>query len=127
VGRRRVTESARDGAAPGPLFVYGTLMEPRVRAEVLGPDARATARPARLRGYRRVAVPGFAYPVIEAGAPEDVVDGRLLEGLTAGDYTRLDAYEDVDDGLYARVRVTVEAGDEHLGAWAYVRGPALGG
>ena len=115
-----------------PLFVYGTLMDPAGRARVLGARAAVTARPARLTGYRRLVIPSFEYPVIVAGAPEDTVDGQLLDGLTADDFAALDAYEDVDEGLYARVRVDVRTGDgdtddEPVVAWVYVRGPALGG
>ncbi len=71
-------------------------------------------------------VPGFEYPVIAAGAPGDRVDGQLLGGLTSEDYAILDEYEDVGDGLYARVRVLVDTEDGQAPAWAYVQGPSLG-
>lgn len=111
-----------------PLFVYGTLADPAVRANVLGDrDDRpaVTARPAMLAGYRRASVPDFEYPLIEPGAAGDRVDGRLLAGLTADDYAVLDQYEDVGEGLYARVRVSVSLDDGQADAWAYVQGPAL--
>lgn len=109
-----------------PLFAYGTLMDPAVRARVLGPRPNLTARPARLAGYRRVVVAGFEYPVIAAGTPEDCVEGQLLGGLTPADYAILDEYEDVGDGLYARVRVVVETQAGPEAAWVYVQGPSLG-
>ncbi len=114
-----------DMTASLPLFVYGTLMDPSVRARVLGARPHMTVRPARLAGFRRVVVPGFQYPVIATGAPSDRVDGQLLGGLTSEDYAILDEYEDVGDGLYARVRVVVDMDDDTVAAWAYVRGPSL--
>jgi len=110
-----------------PLFVYGTLADPAVRANVLGDRPNVSARPAALVGYRRLRVPDFEYPLIGTGGPEDRVDGQLLGGLTVADYAILDQYEDVSDGLYARVRVTVTLEDGHGDAWAYVQGPALKG
>ena len=110
-----------------PLFVYGTLMDPAVRARVLGVQALVTARPARLTGYRRLAIPGFEYPVVAAGAPEDVVEGQLLDRLTTDDYALLDEYEDVGDGLYARVQVTVDTEDGQQASWVYVQGRSLRG
>ena len=114
------------------LFVYGTLTDPAIRARVLGARERVSARPARLAGYRRLTIPGFEYPVIAVGEPDDRVEGQILDGLTADDFAALDAYEDVDEGLYARVRVDIDTGDgdtddEPVVAWEYVRGPALGG
>ena len=108
-----------------PLFVYGTLMDPDVRARVLGAHSAATTRPAQLAGYRRLAIPGFEYQVIAAGAPEDAIEGQILDGLSAEDYVTLDEYEDVGDGLYARVRVVVETEDGTVPAWVYVQGPSL--
>ncbi len=110
-----------------PLFVYGTLMEPSVRDRVLGARQGVIARTARLAGHRRLTIPGFEYPVIAAGEPSDRVDGQLLRGLTPDDYTILDEYEDVDDGLYARVRAVVDTADGQESAWVYVQGPSLRG
>lgn len=107
------------------LFVYGTLTDPSIRARVLGPNPHITVRPARLAGFRRVVVPGFEYPVIAAGAPGDRVEGQLLDGLTPEDYAILDGYEDVADGLYARLCVLVDTEHGQAPAWAYVQGPSL--
>ena len=110
-----------------PLFVYGTLMDPAVRSRVLGTGRNVTDRAARLAGYRRVNIPGFEYPVIAAGTSGDSVEGRLLGGLTPEDYALLDEYEDVDGGLYERVRVAADTEDGRVPAWVYVEGPTLRG
>ena len=108
-----------------PLFVYGSLREPRVRARVLGgqrPDL-ATG-PAMLHGHERQMVSGFDYPFIVPADADASVDGELILGLTEADYPVLDTYEDVGDGLYVRERVTVETADGPMDAWAYLKGPA---
>ncbi len=110
-----------------PLFVYGTLTDPAVRARVLGAEPLVTARPARLPGYRRVVIPGFDYQVIVVGEPNDQIEGLLLDRLTADDYAILDEYEDVGAGQYARVQVTVDTEDGPAAAWVYIKGPSLGG
>jgi gamma-glutamylcyclotransferase (GGCT)/AIG2-like uncharacterized protein YtfP len=111
-------------AASLPLFIYGSLREPGVRARLLGDRAELVARPATLHGYRRLLVPDFDYPFVVPGATEDRVDGELLLGLTDADYAILDRYEDVDDGLYARDGVTVQTPGGPVGAWAYLKGSA---
>jgi hypothetical protein len=35
-----------------------------------------------------------------------------------------DAYEDVEDGLYARAAVTVQTASGEKEAWVYLKGPA---
>ncbi len=75
------------------LFCYGTLMDPEVRAAVLGPSAtRLEAAPARLDGYRRVRVSGASYPVLRA-ALGDSVSGCLLDGLSEADLARIVRFE----------------------------------
>lgn len=108
---------------PLPLFVYGSLRDPAIRRRLLGRRGDFTTRPARLEGYARQAVAGFGYPFIVPSGPEACVEGELLEGLGQREYAILDAYEDVEDGLYLRVRVTVQTPDGPVDAWVYVRGP----
>lgn len=110
-----------------PLFVYGSLRDPRVRTQLFGPRADLTTCPATLPGFVREMVPSFDYPFL---APADAairadarVDGELLLGLRAEDYPILDRYEDLDDGLYVRAAVTVVTADGPAEAWAYLRGP----
>lgn len=107
-----------------PLFVYGSLRDPRVRTRVLGERPALTTCPAILRGHERQMVPGFEYPFLVPAEADASVDGELIVGLADADYPILDRYEDVDDGLYVRARVTVEAPDGPVDAWAYLRGPA---
>jgi gamma-glutamylcyclotransferase (GGCT)/AIG2-like uncharacterized protein YtfP len=107
-----------------PLFVYGSLRDPRVRGGLLGERADLTTCPAILLGYTRRLVPDFDYPFVVPAAPDARVDGDLLLGLLPDDYTILDRYEDVEDGLYVRVGVTVETADGSVDAWTYLKGPA---
>ncbi|PSQ32682.1 gamma-glutamylcyclotransferase [Halobacteriales archaeon QS_9_70_65] len=93
------------------VFVYGTLRDPDRAREVVGhadfgPDAR-------LVGLGRVEA---RYPTL---APGGETDGRVLR-LRGGDLAALDAYEGVDRGLYARVRMP----DGDGGLWSYVGDPA---
>ena len=106
-----------------PLFVYGSLRDPCVRARLLGARSEIEARPATLPGHRRIMVPDFDYPFVVPSRPGDAVDGDLLAGLTPADYATLDRYEDVDDGLYVRVAVTVHTDCGSADAWVYLKGP----
>ena len=104
-----------------PLFVYGSLRDPAVRTSLLGERPELTTQSATLPGYARQTVPGFGYPFIVPAA-DDHVDGELIVGLHAADYALLDEYEDVSDGLYARVQVEVETPGGACPAWTYVKG-----
>ena len=115
--------------APLPLFVYGTLTDPRVRERLLGRRRNLEVIRALLRDYTRVTVTGVVYPFVapEAGG---AVDGMAIFGLTAADYAVLDEYEDVPVGLYARTLVDVEllgcGTSRAVRAWVYARGPGIG-
>jgi gamma-glutamylcyclotransferase (GGCT)/AIG2-like uncharacterized protein YtfP len=89
------------------LFVYGTLVEPRRLAEVLGHRPQGQVLGACLRGFRRVTTPTYEFPFVVPD-PTASVDGVLVMDLDAEDLRRLDQYEDVADGLYRRVGVDVE-------------------
>ena len=69
-------------------------------------------------------VPDFDYPFVVPAEPDARVEGELFLGLQPADYTILDDYEDVDEGLYERVMVTVETPDGPADAWTYLKGPA---
>lgn len=101
-------------AAPGALFVYGTLQDGVLLRSLLGEVP--PSRPALLRGYRRLAVRGATWPAVipEAGAE---VSGRLLEGLSAAALLLLDAYEGPE---YVRLQVPVEVSGCLLSVWTYV-------
>jgi gamma-glutamylcyclotransferase (GGCT)/AIG2-like uncharacterized protein YtfP len=82
------------------LFVYGTLLNPVVRARLLGRPIDAT--PVRLAGYAR----GQRRYFFIARSEGSETQGALLKQLTARDFEILDDYEEVP-GLYTRERVTV--------------------
>ena len=84
------------------VFVYGTLTEPERVAEVL--DSYVFVGSATLDGLRLVE---GRYPTL---APGGETAGRLLrtEAVDA-----LDAYEDVDGGLYVREAVPLDAPAGH--------------
>ena len=94
-----------------PLFVYGSLRDPRVRTRVLGERPDLTTCPATLIGHERQRVPSFDYPFLVPADADASVDGELILGLRDSDFPILDHYEDVDDGVYLRDRVTVETAD----------------
>ena len=111
-------------AEPLPLFVYGTLADPRVREELLGQRPELEVIRARLHGYRRLAATDYPYPFVEP-ATDERVEGLAILGLGDDDYAILDEYEDVPEGIYERVRVEVELlGRGAIGvvaAWVYAR------
>jgi len=86
------------------VFVYGTLTEPeRVGAVV---DSFAFLGPAVLSGLHPVQ---GEYPTL---APGGETGGRLLR---TDDIDAIDAYEGVNDGLYSRVTVPIDAGESRAG------------
>jgi gamma-glutamylcyclotransferase (GGCT)/AIG2-like uncharacterized protein YtfP len=111
------------------LFVYGSLVDPRRLRDVLGHAPSGEVVRARVRGYRRVTVPTYEYPLLLAD-PQASADGLLVMDLTPTELECLDAYEDVAEGVYCRVPVEVEVwGCGPRGAWVraetYAAGPAL--
>ncbi|MGZ0747844.1 gamma-glutamylcyclotransferase family protein [Haloparvum sp. AD34] len=84
------------------VFVYGTLTDPEQVGQVL--DSFVFVGPATLSGLH--AVDG-AYPTL---APGGRTAGRLLR---TDEIEALDAYERVDDGLYTRVTVPLDGGEDH--------------
>jgi len=98
------------------LFVFGTLLDSRVRARVLGrPERPRETAPALLSGCERVWARGRRYPVLIRD-PDGAVDGILLTRLSARDRARLGAYEGAE---YRLARVRVEAlGERAKRVWA---------
>ncbi|WP_418284080.1 gamma-glutamylcyclotransferase family protein [Halorubrum sp. DTA46] len=93
------------------VFVYGTLTEPEQVAEVL--DSFVFVGSATLTGLRPVE---GRYPTLAPPGPDDTeieTAGRLLR---TNEIAALDAYERVDDGLYHRVSVPLDAPTEATGA-----------
>ena len=101
------------------LFLYGTLLDPRVLAAQAG-KAGIVRRlgPARLEGWQRVALRGTPYPTL-IPAPGAVTEGAVLRVGPAA-LARLAAYEGPPYRLVP-VRVMTAAGPRRAQAWV---GPA---
>ena len=109
------------------LFVYGVLTYAELLSALIGqPVELATAN---VDGYRRRTVRKSGYPPFPAIAPEAgaTVEGALVRSLDDQALTRLDAFEEVAEGLYVRCELQVEAGSDYYPAQAYVAGPVLEG
>ena len=83
------------------LFVYGTLLDPDLRTEVVGRAVEGA--PAVLRGWRRHAARGRSYPMILPAA-DAAVSGLVLD-LDPAAAARIHGYE---GGEYVRRAVTAE-------------------
>ena len=105
-------------AGGAPVFVYGTLLDPRIFARFAGRAALRRARPARLAGWCRVVLRGTPYPTLTRGAGE--VAGLLLPRLGAPDFARLQAYEGPSYALVP-VRVATSRGPRRARAWVAAR------
>lgn len=100
------------------VFLYGTLLDAGVfrrRAGTLAPLRHAL--PARLAGYRRVALRGTPYPTLLRAVGE--VDGVLV-GLAPVPFARLSTYEGASYHLIP-VRVWTRHGPRLARAWAAAR------
>jgi gamma-glutamylcyclotransferase (GGCT)/AIG2-like uncharacterized protein YtfP len=97
-----------------PVFVYGTLLDPRLLARFAGRRPLRRAVPARLAGFRRVGLRGTPYPTLLRG--DGVVEGLLLPRLAPAAFARLVEYE----GAYYElrpVRVATRRGPRAARAW----------
>ena len=102
-------------------FFYGTLLDPDVRAHILGAWIGRRALPAAwLPGYRRVYIRGRHYPVVVPAAGEDV-EGVLAEGLDRRAVLRLAEFES-DEYVNAERTVLVDGG-RTLRARVFVASP----
>jgi gamma-glutamylcyclotransferase (GGCT)/AIG2-like uncharacterized protein YtfP len=100
------------------LFVYGTLLDPRVFARFAGRAPLRKALPARLAGFRRVLLRGTPYPTLLRGAGE--VAGLLLPRLAPAALARLSAYEGPSYALVP-LRVATPRGPRMTRAWMAAR------
>lgn len=102
-----------------PLFTYGTLVDPEFAGRLL--ERVVDPEPARLLDFELLRVESMPLATV-FGAPGEGVDGRLYRGLSAGDWERLDRYEGIHEGLYARIlgRVVAEGSDASEPAFVYV-------
>lgn len=80
------------------LFLYGTLLDDDIFAEVVGRSfAGLWRRPALLPGYRRVCVIGELYPILRPCNKGGVVEGVVIAGLTSTELLRLQYFEGGDE------------------------------
>jgi gamma-glutamylcyclotransferase (GGCT)/AIG2-like uncharacterized protein YtfP len=101
------------------VFTYGSLMYPQVWDRVV--RGRYASAPARLPGYRRLALVSASYPGIVASDGASV-DGRVWFDVAGDDLARLDAFE-ADEYRRDTVRVTLRGPDgepAEIDAQAYV-------
>ena len=100
------------------FFFYGTLLDPEVRAVVLGEGTRPRSiAPAAIIGFRRAPVIGRTYPmlVLDAGAR---VDGSLVSCVDLNAACRTSFFEG-DDYFPELTEIMVgKAGTAH--AWVYM-------
>jgi gamma-glutamylcyclotransferase (GGCT)/AIG2-like uncharacterized protein YtfP len=97
-----------------PLFVYGSLVDPEHRAEIIGRTLEAV--PATLKGYER-GKHRYWFIRLRAGA---ATIGAILSDLTGTEFAALDEYEEVPM-LYTRERISVTiCGGEERECWAYL-------
>ena len=101
-----------------PVFVYGTLLDARVFARFAGHAPLRRAVPARLVGWRRVALRGTPYPTLVRG--EGLVSGLLLPRLPPVAFARLAAYEGASYALVP-LRVSTRRGPRRARAWIAAR------
>ncbi len=99
-------------SAPHALFVYGTLVEPAIREQLLG--RRIMASEARLPGFERRS--GRYYYVVRKDGAETA--GMILRGLSEDDLRVLDEYEEVPH-LYTRERAVAVTAEGRVRCWVY--------
>jgi gamma-glutamylcyclotransferase (GGCT)/AIG2-like uncharacterized protein YtfP len=105
IGERKDATVIRSDEPGSSLFVYGSLIDPGHRAEIIGREVEAV--PATIKGYERGRRQHF-YLRKQEGVE---TRGLLLTGLSAADFAVLDEYEEVPV-LYTRelAEVTDENG-----------------
>jgi gamma-glutamylcyclotransferase (GGCT)/AIG2-like uncharacterized protein YtfP len=87
-----------------PLFVFGTLMDAKVRRRILGRTlSRRFVSSAYIDGFVRVYIVRRPYPMLKV-CPSGRVFGLLLYNLTGRDMSRLDDYEG-DEYFQSRIAV----------------------
>ncbi len=100
------------------FFFFGTLMDPDVRALVIGGPAPALRiEPATLAGFRRVYVAGRSYPMLISDALGRV-EGCLVRGLDGCARARIGQFEGIE---YRPERHRVRLSDgTRVEAWVFM-------
>ncbi len=103
---------------PMNLFVYGTLLVPKIWEAVSGIND-VSGKEGSISGYRIFRVQGGDFPgIVPTGEKNDRVTGKVFLDLPERAIERLDAYEDT---FYERHEVTVQLADgTTVEAHAYV-------
>jgi gamma-glutamylcyclotransferase (GGCT)/AIG2-like uncharacterized protein YtfP len=100
IGERKDATPIRRDEPGSSLFVYGSLIDPAHRAEIIGREVEGV--PATIKGYERGRRRHF-YLREQEGVE---TRGFLLVGLSAADFEVLDEYEEVPV-LYTREQAEV--------------------
>ncbi len=107
------------------LFLYGTLLDPRVLARQSGErDLARWLRPARLEGHARTGLRGTHYPTLVRRPGAETAGAVLRAGPAA--LRRLAAYEGPQYRLVP-VRVETRRGPVRARAWMAARWRAAAG
>jgi hypothetical protein len=106
------------------LFLYGTLLDPRLFIRFAGRSPLRRAMAATLPGHRRVMLRGTRYPTLLRGP--GLVRGVLVPRVAPPALTRLAAYEGAGYAL-APVRVDTARGPRRARAWIAPRWRAAPG
>lgn len=96
-----------------PLFIYGSLLEPKVLKTLL--DRVPETDLAVARGFIALQFPGQPFPVL-VPRPDSVTTGRLLPDLTSQERALLDAFE---HPIYDVSKIDVMVNDQPREASAY--------
>lgn len=75
----------------GPYFVYGTLMDPAMLADILGLEKQPTLRPAKIAGY--ACKLWGQYPAVQNGPQDAPVAGAVYRVQSVSHAKRLAEYE----------------------------------
>ena len=103
------------------FFFYGTLIDPDIRAAVLGGPS-PLAQPATLSDFRHAPVAGRDYPGI-APAKGQTVDGLLTTGISPTMAARMSWYEGDEYEPVSRTIITDDG--QHIAAWVYTPRPTI--
>lgn len=94
-----------------PLFVYGTLQDPKVQSSVFGRVVQGT--PDTLVGYRKsqITIDGVVHAIAITDAAQ-ALPGQVIE-VSPEELVEIDRYEGED---YQRIQVRLRSGRQ---AWVY--------
>lgn len=74
------------------LFIYGTLMDPKTRKELLRKEFKTTKDSLIGYGSSEIEIEGELFPCLDK-IPGKSTQGLIIHGLTSADFVVLDEYE----------------------------------